>query len=184
MVNIKPKEDGKKFEFGGELMPPVPISTPLSRRIEPQLPTPPPSADSTRNAYSSKPIVKFIQDAFVWFAQPCNAPCPTWRPPTKELLVGAYRLHSLESLLAGCGWQAQEVTPSRTKHGVIFIDDSTIHGRSWKDYALKTLQERHELLTPDMKRGGIWVFDAKLLGYAALETTEGEVEHLAPWRFD
>ncbi|KIM90611.1 hypothetical protein PILCRDRAFT_1874 [Piloderma croceum F 1598] len=184
MVNIKPKEDGQKLAFGGELVPPVPISTPPSRQIETQFPTPPPSADSTRNVYSSKPIVKFVQDAFVWFAQPCNAPCPTWRPPTTELLVGAYRLHSLESLLTGCGWQAQGVTSSRIKRGVIFIDESTIRGRSWKDYALKTLQERYELLTPGVKRGGIWVFDAKLLGYGALETTEGAVERLVLWRFD
>jgi hypothetical protein len=135
MVNIKPKEDGRKLAFGRELMPPVSISTPL---IEPQFRTPPSSADLTRNVYASKPIVKFVQDAFVLFAQPCNSPYPTWWPPTKELLVGAHHLHSLESLLAGCGWQVQEVTSNRIKLEVIFMDDSIIHGRNWKDYALKT----------------------------------------------
>jgi DNA ligase-4 len=184
MVNVKPKEDGEKLPLGGELMPPVSISTPPSCRVEPQLSTPLPSADFTRKVYSSKPIVKFVQDAFVWFAQPCNAPCPPWRPPAKELLAGAYRLHSLESLLTGCGWQGQGMNSSRIKRGVIFIDESTIHGRSWKDYALKTLHERYELLTRDVERGGIWVFDAKLLGYEALEMTEGGVERLVLWRFD
>jgi hypothetical protein len=73
----------------------------------------------------------------------------------------------------------------RIKYGVVFVDDSTSHGRSWKDYALTRLQERHASLAPDMKRSGIWVFDAKLLGFDGLEMTEGEVtERLAIRRFD
>jgi hypothetical protein len=67
------------------------------------------------------------------------------------------------------------------KYGVIFVDDSTTDGKSWKEYALKTLQERH---APDAGRNQIWMFDVKMLGFDALETTEGEVERLAIWRFD
>jgi hypothetical protein len=69
------------------------------------------------------------------------------------------------------------------KYGVIFVDDSTSHGKNWKEYALKTLQEKRATLVSD-KRRQIWVFDAKLLGFDALETTEGKVERLALWRFD
>jgi hypothetical protein len=77
------------------------------------------------------------------------------------------------------------MTSRRIKYRVVFVDDSTSHGRSWKDYALTTLQERHASLAPDMKRSGIWVFDAKLLGFDELEMTEGsEVERLAVMRFD
>jgi len=173
-----------KLSFAEKLMPPIPISTPPARRIESQLPTPPSSTDSNRNAYASKPMIRFLRDAFVWFAQPCNAPRPAWRPPTKDLLVGATQLHSLESLLAGCGWQVNGTASNRMKYGVVFVDDSSTHGKSWKEYASKTLQERHALLTSDARRNQVWVFDVKLLGFDALETTEGEVEQLAIWRFD
>lgn len=71
------------------------------------------------------------------------------------------------------------------KHGVVFVDQSTSYGgRSWKEYTLKTLQERHALLTPATRRNPIWVFDVVLLGFDALETTEGDVRQLALCRFD
>jgi len=158
-------EDSQKLTFLGNHMPAI------------SLPVHP-----TSNAYSSKSIIKFVQDAFVWFAQPCNAPRPYWRPPIKDLLVGANRVHSLESLLVGCGWE--DAVSSRMKFGVIFVDDSTFDGQCWKEYALKTLQERHMLLEPDTKRKRIWVFDAKLLAFDALERTEGDVDGLASWIFD
>jgi DNA ligase-4 len=177
-VSVMFKENGQKPNFRDDLMHPISIISPPTRQIETQLPTHP---TSTSNVYASRPIIKFVQDAYVWFAQPCNAPRPTWRPPTKDLLVGATRLHSLESLLAGCGWQAGGAVPSRIKRGVVFIDESTSDRKSWKEYALKTLQERHALLAPQTTRKQIWVFDAKLLG---LDTNEGEVDGQAVWRSD
>jgi DNA ligase-4 len=120
----------------------------------------------------------------VWFAQPCNAHRPTWRPPSKELLFGASRLHSLEALLAGCGWKAPKIASTQMNHGVIFVDDSTADGKNWKEYTLKVLLELHLSLAPNIRRNRIWVFDAKLLGFDALETADEEVERLALWRFD
>jgi DNA ligase 4 len=172
-------KDRQKNTFVVSVMPSISTLTPA---IGSQMATPPLSADSISKVYASKPIVTFVKDAFVWFAQPCNTPRPTWRPPIKDLLGLSCRLHSLESLLTGCGWQSQGVA---MKHGVVFVDQSTSYGgRSWKEYTLKTLQERHALLTPATRRNPIWVFDVVLLGFDALETTEGDVRQLALCRFD
>lgn len=156
------------FHLGDEFTPFVTLSPPIL-------------ADS-KSVYVSKPIVIFLRDAFVWFAQPCNTPRPTWRPATQDLVAASSRLHSLESLMLGCGWQSGNI-PSRMKYGVVFVDDSTASGRSWKEYALRTLQEKHASLTPGTGAIPIWVFKANVLEFEALEQ-EVNVDVLALWRFD
>jgi DNA ligase 4 len=180
LLGVKQQGKKQKLAFGEDLMPPISIST-FSKS---QLPTPPQSADSVRGTATPKPLVKFVKNAFVWFAQPSNAPRPAWRLPTKNLLVGACRLHSLEALLAGCGWQTHGTTSTQMKQGVIFVDDSTSEGKSWKDYALKTLQERRATLVSDERRNRIWVFDGRLLGLDASEWKDGEIERQALWILD
>lgn len=144
------------------------------------LPTPPVSADS-KNVYGSKPIVRFLRDAFVWFAQPFNSPRPTWRPATQNFLAASSRLHSLESLMLGCGWQGG--VAGRMKYGVVFVDDSSASGKSWKAYALKMLQDKHASLAPGISVMPIWVFESNVLGFEALEKVV-DVEALALCRFN
>lgn len=156
------------------------LRAPLVHRTECQPPTSPAGVDPNKNIYKLRPMVKFLREAFVWFAQPYNSPRPVWRPPTSDLLAASSHLHSLESLLLGCGWEAGNVV-SQMKYGVVFVDDSTVDGKSWNEYTMKTLGERHRSLAGTSVMP-IWVFDAKLLGFEALEKTE-EVEGLALWRF-
>lgn len=181
LLGVKQQRGKKqKVAFEEDLMSPISISTSSKSR----LPTSPQSADSVKGTATSQPLVKFIENAFVWFAQPSNAPRPAWRQSTENLLVGACRLHSLEALLAGCGWKTYRTASTQMKYGVIFVDDSTSEGKSWKDYALKTLQERRATLVSDERRNRIWVFDGRLLGFDALEWKDGEIEREALWIFD
>ncbi|KAF8325927.1 hypothetical protein F5887DRAFT_1065164 [Amanita rubescens] len=50
-----------------------------------------------------------LQDALVWFSKGVDK--STW----KEIIPSNRRLHALESLLLGCGWNG---TPSRTRNGI------------------------------------------------------------------
>lgn len=71
------------------------------------------------------------------------------------------------------------------RYGVVFVDDSTASSKSWKEYALGALQEKHASLTPGTGAIPIWVFEANVLGFEALEKQlEVDIEALALWRFD
>ena len=123
-------------------------------------------------------MIPFIQDALVYFARCSKTPCPPWRVSSKHLMTRTSRVHTLESLLAGCGWQGA-IVPSKKTHGIIFVDETTEHGKDWKQYALETLQEKHSQLVQKSGYLPIWVFEEQVLAFDTLLMLTGKMEDVA-----
>lgn len=121
----------------------------------------------------------FAQDAIVYFAQCSKTPCPSWRLSSRHLMTRASRVHTLESLLAGCGWQGTIIVPRKKTHGIVFVDEATERGRDWKRYALKTLQEKHSQLVQKSGYLPIWILEERVLAFNTLPTFTGKMEDVA-----
>jgi len=126
------------------------------------------------------PISMFLDTALVWFGRSCNANRSLVRPLLCKRLVPAdHLLHSLESLLVGCGWNAQDGEEIKlcgwVERGVIIIDTSESHGNDWRVYALGILEERRAMCANRKKGKPIWVFDATTLGPDAATKLESKV---------
>jgi hypothetical protein len=70
-----------------------------------------------------------VESAVAWFAKPTGKPCSSYlkwkkRFPTEQ------RLHSLPSLLAGCGWTGDG--SAVIKQGVVIIDKCDESGEKWR----------------------------------------------------
>ncbi|KZP21054.1 hypothetical protein FIBSPDRAFT_788707 [Athelia psychrophila] len=166
-------------------------------RRTPAIPTPIPSlsfaeSESPKHSLpagirgsSLAPVGSFLENKFVWFARPCNTLRSPGQPSTRELLSGAARLHSLESLLLGCAWEHSvrgyaSGTPSRA--GVIFIDQSTPEGKDWGKRCLAVLEEKTK--TSQVARRSIWVFETTALSLDMFKQMDVDPEGLALQRFD
>ncbi|KAF8159724.1 hypothetical protein B0H34DRAFT_704613 [Crassisporium funariophilum] len=75
-----------------------------------------------------------------WFAQSANGgsrSCPNWAK-WKKLIPRTQRLHSLDSLLLGCGWTA-DVAQTEIERGIIVLELCAEAGSQWKGPVLETL---------------------------------------------
>lgn len=105
----------------------------------------------------------FLSNALVWVAKPregggsSHSSHRSW----VRTLPHGQRIHSVESLLSGCGWSKDVLGSSWVKRGVIFVDVSTTEGNKWKDYALKVVEQRQRSLPSEQARKPIWIFDLK-----------------------
>lgn len=105
----------------------------------------------------------FLASALVWVAKPREgggSSHSSHRSRVRTLPHGQ-RIHSLESLLAGCGWSKGVLGSSWVERGVMFVDVSTVEGNKWKDYALEVVEQRRRSLPSEQARKPIWIFDLK-----------------------
>lgn len=118
-------------------------------------------------------LSELLTDAFVWFAKPRRGVAQPQMASLYRAVPSEQRLHSLESLLFGCGWHPDELTGCDwIRRGVIFVDDSDDTGKHWKRYTLEKLEERKEIICREKKveeiRGkSIWVLDCRTLSVDA-----------------
>jgi hypothetical protein len=108
------------------------------------------------------PGMAFLEHALVWFAKPSGRSDLSW----KNCVPQQQRLHSVNSLLTGCGWHTDDRGSVWAERGVIFVDESDEMGKTWKSYAMKAIEERRARLTTigpskSLPRKPIWVFDIK-----------------------
>lgn len=130
------------------------------------------------------PAARFLEKALVWFARPRGirrrAPAAKW----ERSISRERRLHSVDSLLMGCGWALDvhdHAQDERTwvDRGVIFVDDGEGAGKEWMAFVVKTLEERRASLGGKKSLKPIWIFDS-----AAWTCTDGNFETRALYRMD
>ncbi|KAF7977593.1 hypothetical protein HWV62_3192 [Athelia sp. TMB] len=132
-----------------------------------------------------KITASFLAEKFVWLARPCNTPRPKGQASTRELLSGATRLHSLESLLIGCAWARPDgclPAAARPRPGVIFVDRSTPEGQEWGRHCMDVLEEKRK--TAPATRHPLWVFETTALSLDMFRQLDVDPEALALRRFD
>ncbi|RDB20889.1 DNA ligase [Hypsizygus marmoreus] len=114
------------------------------------------SCEETLRSVESVPASgsKFLENALVWFAKPRGK-----STGSKISVPRTQRLHSLESLLLGCGWSMTLGEAIWAERGIIFVDDSCEAGTRWKEHVLKTIQKRRDSLPGGQARKPIWIFD-------------------------
>lgn len=134
------------------------------------------SQTALRKAPSS-PGMAFLENALVWFAGPSRKSTPSHNGALKRSIPRRQRLHSLESLLLGCGWHAEAHESPWAVCGVIYIDGSDAVGTEWKGHVLKVLQERQASVPAGGARRPIWVFDSKRWQF-----DEDKIEAQALWQ--
>ena len=111
----------------------------------------PPFKDS--NGDSRLPGMIFIQDSLVWFADRHISVSASLA--LKRAVPRQHRLHSVESLLLGCGWHTDSPGAMSVGRGVVFVDDKV----GWRDTVLRLIEERRSKLSPNQPRKTIWIFD-------------------------
>jgi DNA ligase-4 len=94
----------------------------------------------------------FLHGALVWFATSGTKHCPS-SLALKSALPRQQRLHSLESLLLGCGWHQDTAELPWVERGVIFVDGGDM-GK-----VLGLIEERRRTLLPNQPRKSIYIFD-------------------------
>lgn len=127
----------------------------------------------------------FLVNKFIYLARPSNAPRPKGQASTRELLSGATRLHSLESILIGCKWAAPSIGSPITTYsrpGVIFVDQSTPEGQEWGKHCMKVLEE--ETTIAPATRHPIWVFEMTALNLDMFRQIDADSEALALRKFN
>jgi len=113
------------------------------------------------------PMAKFLRNALVWFARSRVGSRPYF-PPWKKLVHQEHQLHSMESLLMGCGWhQDTKIVCDWVECGIVFVDDSEDGGKEWKRYALEMLRERGATVAKGGMGKPIWIFNTWTLGFDA-----------------
>jgi hypothetical protein len=84
-------------------------------------------------------------------------------------------VHSLETLLIGCGWSGDNIGCEWVQRGVIFVD----HDETWKEYIKKVLGDTNVRGKP------ILVFDSRVLAHEELARVGGvEMEKQALYVLD
>ena len=139
--------ESKKMELG---VPAVHVPTSKSANVQTVTSVPRPSSKRVEN----DGILRFdhdwiLQDALVWFSKGMDK--TLW----KGLVPSNRCLHTLESLLVGCGWRP---TPSKTgqdvKQGVAIV-----HNQWWREFVLETFSKcKHDV--DSQVRRPILVIDA------------------------
>lgn len=110
--------------------------------------------------HGTSPGRNFLDNALVWFARPCRGFSVTTTWSLLSSISRRQRLHSIESLLLGCGWDVNS-HEAVAKWGVIFVDTNGPAGKEWKGHILKTIEERRLALPFGQPRKPIWIFDVK-----------------------
>jgi len=97
---------------------------PVLRTGQPhRLPSPPKSPEKAGSS-----TVMPVESAVAWFAKPTGKPCSSYLK-WKKRFPREQRLHSLSSLLAGCGWTGEVAV---IKQGVVVIDKCDEGGEKWE----------------------------------------------------
>ncbi|KAG5641976.1 hypothetical protein DXG03_003829 [Asterophora parasitica] len=121
----------------------------------------------------------FLENALVWLAKPRGKSSPGSKWTLQRSIPREQQLHSIESLLTGCGWCVGTHGTIWAKKGVIFIDENDVTSKILARDALEMINERARTLPAEQPRKTIWIFDR---GDWTLEAED--VEHLARHRLD
>ncbi|KAF5383833.1 hypothetical protein D9615_003674 [Tricholomella constricta] len=146
-----------------------PIPTVVHKLFMPQ----PAPAENIYQPLMKKNGTSFLENALVWLAKPRGKTSYSFRW-VKTSIPRAQQLHSVESLLMGCGWCAGVPGSTWADRGIIFIDESDAAGKDLARHALRLIYERSETLPADHPRKTIWIFDRKSWTFDA-----EDVEHQA-----
>jgi hypothetical protein len=156
--------------MGGHL--PEPVKTVRKKVVgvgeKEDLPVQPVAAGSkeehVRASTHGNTLAKLLQNALIWFARTidANGVNPPWPPQWKQHIPRGNYLHSFEALLVGCGW-GDDGGCEWAERGVIFVDESEVEGKQWKEYVLRTLEERERSVEKGGRGKQIWVFDVQVL---------------------
>lgn len=81
------------------------VATPFGNNsvVEPLTPRPTPKDPDGLNI-----MARFLSDSLVWIARPCGSRRPSWRVASSKIVPAGQRVHSLETLMIGCGWFEDE----------------------------------------------------------------------------
>ncbi|KAG5653322.1 hypothetical protein H0H81_001062 [Sphagnurus paluster] len=159
-----------------DVLPEMPhLSTTSSSRKQIQsMPSPPSSPEASTavldDAFITQPALtetyrrrkpvseqgRFLDNALVWFAKPHGRSWQLNNPIPRQK-----RLHSLESLLTGCGWYLGVSRSAWAKRGIIIVDESDVVGKEMSLQLLNTLKERQHTLPPEQLRSTIWIIDRR-----------------------
>ncbi|KAG6844737.1 hypothetical protein H0H87_004069 [Tephrocybe sp. NHM501043] len=114
----------------------------------------------------------FLENSVVWFAKPRGE---SWG--LKSAVPRGQRIHSIEALLAGCGWCADTQGTSWAEKGVLFVDDGSMASKEMARRVLDVITERLRVLPAGRERKPIWMFNQRTW------TTGEDVEKTALYRF-
>ncbi|KAF8074808.1 hypothetical protein FPV67DRAFT_1777589 [Lyophyllum atratum] len=119
---------------------------------------------------------RFLKNALIWFAKPRGKSSPSSNWTLKSSVCRGQQLHSVESLLTGCGWCVDACGSTWADKGVIFVDESDAAGKDFADQSLRTIQERLLPLPAKGSRKTIWIFDTRSWTFDR-ENIEGQALH-------
>ncbi|KAG6839641.1 hypothetical protein C0991_000589 [Blastosporella zonata] len=130
---------------------------------------------STRTCPVVAPITssRFLENSLVWFAKPHGE---SWS--LKSIVPQGQRMHSVEAMLAGCGWCAETQGTPWVEKGIVFVNNGSAAGKDMSHLALKLISERLRELPGGQIRKPIWIFHHE--GW----TLDKEVENTALDRFE
>ena len=129
-----------------------------------------PIADSRPSLVTHQPVsgllspwMAFLEHALVWFAKSSDHSSGPSHWSSNNSIPRQQRLHSIESLLTGCGWDIDDAGSAWAKRGVIFVDESDDMGKEWMSYTMEAIEERQARLinSKALSRKPIWIFDIK-----------------------
>ncbi|KAK0446631.1 hypothetical protein EV421DRAFT_1901481 [Armillaria borealis] len=148
-----------------------PIACPPSPRSPETQPTK--ASLSSSPQLEGNPESKFLQDSLVFFVKSPSADSLPFARPWKKLVPHHCRVHTLSSLLDGCGWQVngEQCLSPWAKRGIIVIDKSRSATRDWEAYIHETMAKRKLSL---QTRKPIWVFD----GSSPVTILKGQALHV------
>lgn len=121
------------------------------------------------------PWVECIEHALVWFAKPSSYTSELSDWSLVNTVPRQQRLHSIESLLTGCGWHTDNPGSAWAKRGVVLVNEGDETGRAWKSYTLKAIEERRAMLSAVgpfklLSPKPIWIFDVSTLTLEKCDT--------------
>ncbi|KAF8892101.1 hypothetical protein BD779DRAFT_1510846 [Infundibulicybe gibba] len=126
---------------------------------------------------------EFFETSLFWFAKPRTTPkmAPDWKK--LDAIPHSSRLHTLESLLSGCGWRRNcdaplSEGPSWIQRGVIFVNESDEANKATKAITLKTLESCETVLEPFTWRKPIWVFDCRTWSFGMQDLQNQAIYYL------
>ncbi|KAG6908432.1 hypothetical protein DXG01_004657 [Tephrocybe rancida] len=171
MTNICPApSSGPRSQRSTFGLPCSPSSTP-PRPPRPRLKALLPETIPPVNAFTTTALaLPFPENALVWFAKPRGE---SWA--VKSTVPRGQRTHSVEALLAGCGWYADTRGTPWAEKGIVLVDDESVAGKEMARQVLKTMDERSKELPGDQARKTIWIFDRTT--WALVEEVESNALH-------
>ncbi|KAF9457521.1 hypothetical protein BDZ94DRAFT_1272939 [Collybia nuda] len=123
--------------------------------------------NNTCHVSNCSPGGLFPRNALIWVMKPqkSDRACYNAYRSWIHALTQRQKIHSVDSLLAGCGWSKGTPGSSWVEHGIIILDSCTEQGKKWQEYVLEVVeqQRRNLLVANEQTRKPIWMIDSKTM---------------------